>query len=85
MTHRTNGVGAPFDEEHVQRRVEETDTAGDPQGGIRPGAGATPDVVHRETAQNTTQGEEKAAAPLETGARRRVDAEKQRAAKAKAA
>jgi hypothetical protein len=69
----------------VQRRVEETDTAGDPQGGIPPGAGATPDVVHRETAQNTTQGEERAAAPLETGARRHVDAEKQRAAKAKAA
>jgi hypothetical protein len=41
--------------------------------------------VHRETAQNTAQGEEKAATPLETGARKRADAEKQRAAEAKAA
>jgi hypothetical protein len=48
-------------------------------------SGVEPEAVHRETAQNTMLGEEKAASPLETRARKRADAEKQRAAEAKAA
>ena len=39
--------------------------------------------MQTQTAQNTTQGD--AATPLETGTRQRTDAEKQRAAEAKAA
>ncbi len=76
-----NGAGAPPAEEQVQR-VEETVAAGNPRGGP-PGAGTAPEQVQREMAQNTAQGD--AATPLETGARRRADAEKQRAAEAKAA
>ncbi len=75
-----NGAGAPPAEEQVQR-VEETVAFGDPQGGP-PGTATKPDQVQTETAQNTVQGD--AAAPLETGTRKRTDAEKQRAAEAKA-
>ncbi len=53
-----------------------------PRGGP-PSAGSAPEQVQRETAQNTAQGD--AATPLETRARRRADAEKQRAAEATAA
>jgi hypothetical protein len=69
----------------VPRRDKETVAASNSQGGIPPGAGAAPNVMHREMAQNTVQGEKKAATPLETKAGRRVDTEKQRAAEAKTA
>jgi hypothetical protein len=77
-----NGAGAPPAEEQVQQ-VEETFAVGDPQGGVLSGAGTAPEQVQREMAQNIAQGD--SATPLKTGARKRTDAEKQRAAKAKAA
>ncbi len=77
-----NCAGAPPAEEQVQR-VEETVAVGDPQGGNPPGTGKAPAQVQTETAENTTQGD--AATPLETGTRQRNDAEKHRAAEAKAA
>jgi hypothetical protein len=81
---QNNGASAPPAEEQVPRRVEEAVAAGNSQGGIPPGASVTPEVVHREMAQNIAQGEERTATPLETGGRRGVDAEKQRATEARA-
>jgi hypothetical protein len=76
------GASAPPAEEQVQR-VEETVASGNPQGENPPGASTAPTQVQTQTEQNTAQGD--AATPLETGTRQRTDAEKQRAAKAKAA
>jgi hypothetical protein len=57
---QNNCAGTPPAEEQVQRRVEETVAASNSQGGIPSGAGVAPKVVHIETAQKNTQGEEKA-------------------------
>ncbi len=64
-------------------RVEETAAANNPQEGTPSGASTASTQVQTQTAQNTAQGD--AATPLETGTRQRTDAEKQRAAEAKAA
>jgi hypothetical protein len=77
-----NGASATPAEEQVLR-VEEAVTGGNPQGGSPPGASTASTQVQTQTAQNTAQGD--AATPLETGTRQRTDAEKQRAAEAKAA
>jgi hypothetical protein len=76
-----NGASAPPAEEQVQR-VEETVASGNPQGGNPPGAGSKPTQVQTQKAQNIAQGD--AATPLETRTRQRTNAEKQRAAEAKA-
>jgi hypothetical protein len=68
----------------VQRRIEETVVAGDPQGGSRP----VPVPHQRQCTgkqRRTPRGGRGSCNPLETGPRRRTDAEKQRAAKGKAA
>ncbi len=67
----------------MQRQVKKTVAVGNSQGGDPAQCRCHTRAGHRETAQNTAQGEEKTATPLETGARKRADAEKQRAAEAK--
>ena len=79
---QSNGASAPPAEEQVTR-VEETVAGGNPQGGNLPSASTASTQVQTQTAQNTAQGD--AATPLDTGARQRTDAEKQRAAEAKEA
>ncbi len=64
--------------------VEKTAGGSNSSEGNLPGAStAPPTQVQPQTAQDTAQGD--AANPLETGTRQRTDAERQRAAEAKAA
>ena len=77
---QNNSASASPAEEQVQR-VEEAAASGNPVEG-NPSAGNTAPQAQMQTAQNTVQGD--AATPLETGLRQRGDAEKQRAAEAKA-
>ncbi len=80
---QSNGASAPPAEEQVPR-VEEAAAGGNSSEGNPPGASAAPlTQVQPQTAQDTAQGD--AATPLETGTRQHTDAEKQRAAEAKAA
>ncbi len=66
------------------QQVEEGAGGGNSSEGNPPGASAAPlTQVQPQTVQDTAQGD--AATPLETGARQRTDAEKQRAAEAKPA
>ena len=78
---QNNGASAPPAEEQV-RRVEEAAAGGNPVEG-NPSAANKASQAQTQTAQNTAQGD--AATPLETEVRQRGDAEKQRAAEAKAA
>jgi hypothetical protein len=78
---QNNGASAPPADEQVQRG-EGAAVGGNPVEG-NPSAGNVAPQVHTQTEQNTPQGN--AATPLETGLRQRGDAEKQRAAEAKAA
>jgi aminoglycoside phosphotransferase len=78
---QNNGASAPLAEEQVQR-VEEAAVGSNPVEG-NPSACNMAPQAQTQTAQNTVQGD--AATPLETGVRQRGDAEKQRAAEAKAA
>jgi hypothetical protein len=78
---QNNGASAPPAEEQVQR-VEGAAVGGNPVEG-NPSAGNVAPQAQTQAAQNTTQGD--AATPLETGLRQRGDAERQRAAEAKAA
>jgi hypothetical protein len=78
---QNNGASAPPAEEQVLR-VEEAAVGGNPVEG-NPSAGNVAPQAQTQTAQNTVQGD--TATPLETGVRQRGDAEKQRAAEAKAA
>jgi hypothetical protein len=78
---QNNGASAPPAEEQV-RRVEEAAAGGNPGEG-NPSAGNMAPQAQTQAAQNTVQGD--AATPLELEVRQRGDAEKQRAAEAKAA
>jgi hypothetical protein len=77
---QNNGASAPPAEEQVQRG-EGTAVGGNPVEG-NSSAGNVAPQAQTQTAQNTAQGD--AATPLEIGLRQRGDAEKQRAAEAKA-
>jgi hypothetical protein len=80
---QSNDASALPAEEQVQR-VEEAAGGGNSSEGNPSGASMAPlTQVQPQTAQDTAQGD--AATPLETGARERTDAERQRAAEAKAA
>ncbi len=84
-THRATvpALSAPPAKEQVPR-VEETAGGSNSSEGNPPGASAAPSTqVQPKTAQNTAQGD--SATPLETGTRQRADAERQRAAEARAA
>jgi hypothetical protein len=80
---QSNSASAPPAEEQVQR-VEGAAAGGNSSEGNPSGASAAPlTQVHPQMAQDTAQGD--AATPLETGTRQHTDAEKQRAAEARAA
>jgi hypothetical protein len=78
---QNSGASAPPAEEQV-RRVEEAATSGHPVEGNLSAGNMAPQA-QTQTAQNTAQRD--TATPLETGVRQCDDAEKQRAAEAKAA
>jgi hypothetical protein len=78
---QNNGASAPSAEEQVQR-AEGAAVGGNPVEG-NTSAGNVAPQAQTQTGQNTAQGD--ATTPLETGSRQRGDAEKQRAAEAKAA
>jgi membrane-bound lytic murein transglycosylase len=78
---QNNSASAPPAEEQVQR-VDGAAVRGNPVEG-NPSAGNVAPQAQIQAAQNTAQGD--TATPLETGLRQHSDAEKQRAAEAKAA